>query len=41
MPREKSNFWSEFDEKIDQNVKKRYQCKHCGVEKAMNNKIKK
>lgn len=36
MPREKSSFWSEFEEKTDQNGKKRFQCKHCGIEKAMN-----
>jgi hypothetical protein len=36
MPREKSSFWSEFEEKIDQNGKKRFKCKHCGTEKAMN-----
>ncbi|CAB4423155.1 unnamed protein product [Rhizophagus irregularis] len=29
MPREKSSFWSEFEEKTDQNGKKRFQCKHC------------
>jgi len=36
MPREKSSFWSEFEEKIDQNGKKRFKCKHCSTEKAMN-----
>ena len=36
MPWEKSSFWSEFEEKIDQNGKKRFKCKHCSTEKAMN-----
>ncbi|GET59359.1 hypothetical protein RIR_jg986.t1 [Rhizophagus irregularis DAOM 181602=DAOM 197198] len=33
---EKSSFWSEFEEKTDQNGKKRFQCKYCDTEKAMN-----
>ncbi|CAB5150387.1 unnamed protein product [Rhizophagus irregularis] len=36
MPQEKSSFWSEFEEKTDQNGKKRFQCKYCDTEKAMN-----